>query len=106
MSRFRGPMHHEILAAQTRMIAWAEFKTVPMPPSTACWTTKRPALDPAADDFGRALRANGYKVDHANTRHIQHALYAKTLGMEVVLTFFPHDEQTRVEILFLGGAAS
>jgi hypothetical protein len=36
MSRFRGPMHHEILAAQTRMIAWAEFKTVPMPPSTAC----------------------------------------------------------------------
>jgi hypothetical protein len=36
MSRFRGPMHHEILATQTRMIAWAEFKPVPMPPSTAC----------------------------------------------------------------------
>ncbi|MGY8736643.1 MAG: hypothetical protein ACKVIW_03895, partial [bacterium] len=63
-------------------------------------------VDRAADDSGRALRANGYEVDHANTRHIQHALYAKSLGMEVVLTFFPHDEQTRVEILFLGGAAS
>ena len=41
-----------------------------------------------------------------NVDQIQHALYAETLGMEVVLTFFPHDEQTRVEILFLGGAAS
>ena len=62
------------------------------------------ARDRAADDFGRALRANGYEIEHANTRHIQHALYAENLGMEVVLTFFPHDEQTRVEILFLGGA--
>ena len=63
-------------------------------------------VDRAALDFGRALQANGYEVDRANTRQIEHALHAETGGQEIVLTFFAREDQTRVEILFLGGSAS
>ena len=59
----------------------------------------------AAQEFQEALRGQGYQVDLLATR-AGHALHAEAADHEVVLTFYPREEVTRLEILFPGKRAS
>ena len=59
----------------------------------------------AAQEFQEALRGQGYQVDLLATR-AGHALHAEAVDHEVVLTFYPREEVTRLEILFPGKRVS
>jgi len=59
----------------------------------------------AALEFEEALRDQGYEVDPLATR-TGHALHAESTDHEVVLTFYPREKVTRLEILFPGKRAS
>ena len=55
--------------------------------------------DRAAGEFEGALRDQGYRVDPLTTRSGR-ALHAESDDHEAVLTFYPREKVTRLEILF------
>lgn len=60
--------------------------------------------DEALDSYRNVLRGRGYDVAEPTTRRSTRALHAKRDGDEAVLTFFGRKHDTRLEILFIGGA--
>ncbi len=60
----------------------------------------------AAAEYGKALRSRGYSIDQTESARVGRAIHAESPDHEAVLTFFPRDEITRLEILFLGKSAS
>jgi hypothetical protein len=62
--------------------------------------------DHAAAEYGEALRARGYAIDQTDGARVGRTIHVESPYHEAVLTFFPRDEITRIEILFLEKAAS
>ncbi len=60
--------------------------------------------DETLDSYRNVLRGLGYDVAQPTTRQSTRALHAKRDGDEAVLTFFGRKHDTRLEILFIGGA--
>jgi hypothetical protein len=61
--------------------------------------------DEALDSYRNVLRGHGYEVVRQRTPRTTHALHVKRGGDKAVLTFFGRRHATRLEILFIGGAA-